>query len=82
MHSGLLIKNWLKTSLYLLLMMFLQLEQPCQSVLKFSKNQGPINPPQTENGDEQLSFQQAVDRMKQAFLDKWEWMDKNIGNLR
>ena len=42
----------------------------------------PINPPQAENGDEQLSFQQAVDRMKQAFLDKWEWMDKNIGNLR
>lgn len=42
----------------------------------------PINPPQTENGDEQLSFQQAVERMKKAFLDKWEWMDKNIGNLR
>ena len=35
-----------------------------------------------ENGDETLSFQQSVDRIKQAFLDKWEWMDKNIRNLR
>jgi hypothetical protein len=35
-----------------------------------------------ENGDEKMTFQQSVDRIKKAFLDKWEWMDKNIGNLR
>jgi hypothetical protein len=35
-----------------------------------------------ENGDEDMSFQQAVDRIKQAFLDKWTWMDANIRNLR
>lgn len=35
-----------------------------------------------ENGDEEMTFQQAVDRMKKAFLDKWEWMDKNIANLK
>ena len=32
-----------------------------------------------ENGDETMTFQQAVDRMKKSFLDKWEWMDENIG---
>jgi len=31
-----------------------------------------------ENGDETMTFQQAVDRIKKAFLDKWEWMDGNI----
>ena len=35
-----------------------------------------------ENGDETMTFQQSVDRIKQAFLDKWEWMDRNIRNLR
>ena len=35
-----------------------------------------------ENGDEEMTFQQALDRAKQAFLDKWEWVDKNIRNLR
>lgn len=47
----------------------------------FNHSQWPIvnNP---ENGDETMTFQQAVDRAKQAFLDKWEWMDKNIRNLR
>ena len=35
-----------------------------------------------ENGDTHMTFQQAVDRMKKAFLDKWEWMDRNIRNLR
>ena len=35
-----------------------------------------------ENGDETMTFQQSVDRIKQAFLAKWEWMDKNIRNLR
>jgi len=29
-----------------------------------------------------MGFQQAVDRAKQAFLDKWAWMDANIRNLR
>ena len=47
----------------------------------FNHNQWPIvnNP---ENGDEEMTFQQAIDRIKQAFLDKWEWMDQNIRNLR
>jgi hypothetical protein len=47
----------------------------------FNHSQWPIvnNP---ENGDETMTLQQAVDRAKQAFLDKWEWMDKNIRNLR
>lgn len=35
-----------------------------------------------ENGDETMTFQESVDRIKKAFLDKWEWMDKNIRNLR
>ena len=35
-----------------------------------------------ENGDEEMTFQQAVERIKKAFLDKWQWMDQNIRNLR
>ena len=48
---------------------------------QINHSQWPIvnNP---ENGDEQMTFQQAVDRIKKAFLDKWEWMDQNIRNLR
>ena len=42
----------------------------------------PIASWQTENGDENMTFQEAVDRMKKGFLDKWEWMDQNIANLR
>ena len=34
-----------------------------------------------ENGDELMSFQQSVDRIKDAFLSKWEWMDQNIPKL-
>ena len=34
-----------------------------------------------ENGDETMTFQQSVDRIKKAFLDKWEWMDQNISKL-
>lgn len=30
------------------------------------------------NGDETLSFQESIDRIKNAFLDKWTWMDANI----
>ena len=35
-----------------------------------------------ENGDEKMTFQQSVDRIKKAFLDKWEWMDQNIRSLK
>ena len=35
-----------------------------------------------ENGDEKMTFQEAVDRMRQAFLDKWKWMDTNIRKLQ
>jgi hypothetical protein len=35
-----------------------------------------------ENGDEKMTFQESVDRIKSAFLDKWEWMDQNIRNLK
>ena len=47
----------------------------------FNHRQWPIvnNP---ENGDEDMTFQEAVDRIKQAFLDKWTWMDQNIRNLK
>ena len=34
-----------------------------------------------ENGDVNMTFQEAVDRIKKAFLDKWEWMDQNIAKL-
>ena len=34
-----------------------------------------------ENGDEEMTFQQSIDRIKKAFLDKWEWMDRNIPKL-
>ena len=35
-----------------------------------------------ENGDETMTFQESIDRIKKAFLDKWWWMDNNIRNLR
>ena len=35
-----------------------------------------------ENGDEKMTFQESVERIKSAFLDKWEWMDQNIRNLK
>lgn len=34
-----------------------------------------------ENGDETMTFQQAVDRMKKAYEDKLAWMDQNLQNL-
>ena len=34
-----------------------------------------------ENGDETMTFQQSIDRIKKYFLDKWEWMDANIKSL-
>ena len=46
----------------------------------FNHNLWPIN--NAENGDEQMTFQESIDRIKKCFLEKWEWMDKNIANLR
>ena len=34
-----------------------------------------------QNGDYNLSFQEAVNAMKSAFLKRWEWMDKNLPDL-
>ena len=42
----------------------------------------PIPYTQSENGDEQMTFQQAVDRIKQGFTEKWNWMDAHLGDLR
>ena len=36
---------------------------------------------QAQNGDNTLSFQEAVNLMKQAFQEKLEWMDANLQNL-
>ncbi len=32
----------------------------------------------TENGDEKMTFQQSVDRMKEGFIMKFNWIDENI----
>lgn len=42
----------------------------------------PIPTTQTENGDEQMTFQEAVDRIKQGFTEKWKWMDAHLGDLK
>ena len=42
----------------------------------------PIPASQDENGDEQMTFQQSVDRIKEGFTEKWKWMDAHIGDLR
>ena len=42
----------------------------------------PIPAYQEENGDEQMSFQEAVDRIKEGFTEKWKWMDSHIGDLK
>lgn len=34
-----------------------------------------------QNGDYNLTFQQAVDALKTAFLKRWNWMDQNLPNL-
>lgn len=34
-----------------------------------------------QNGDYNLSFQEAVNAMKSAFLKRWEFMDQNLKNL-
>lgn len=46
----------------------------------YNHNMWPINT-NSENGDENLTFQKALDRMKEAFIAKWEWMDVNIRKL-
>ena len=45
----------------------------------FNQAMWPIS--NRENGDEEMTFQQSIDRIKKAFLDKWEWMDRNITKL-
>ena len=47
---------------------------------RINQNLWPIS--NNENGDEKMTFQESVDRIKKAFLDKWEWMDQNIRNLK
>ena len=47
---------------------------------RINHNLWPID--NDENGDEKMSFQESIDRIKKAFLDKWEWMDQNIRNLK
>lgn len=34
-----------------------------------------------ENGDEEMSFEEAVERMKAGFMIKFEWMDENLKKL-
>jgi len=34
-----------------------------------------------QNGDYNLTFQEAVDAMKTAFLKRWDWIDQNITKL-
>ena len=35
-----------------------------------------------ENGDETMTFQQAVNRIKEGFSLKLDWMDSNLGKLK
>jgi len=42
---------------------------------------GLNNPNGKQNGDEDLSFQQAVNNMKEAFLKRWNFIDQNISSL-
>ena len=47
---------------------------------EYNHKMWPINT-NSENGDENMTFQQALDRMKSAFVAKWEWMDAHIREL-
>lgn len=47
---------------------------------EYNHKMWPINT-NSENGDENMTFQKAVDRMKDAFVAKWNWMDVNIRKL-
>ena len=33
------------------------------------------------NGDETMAFDEAVERLKKAYLDKLEWLDQQINNM-
>ena len=41
-----------------------------------------INPNGDQNQDLTLGFQGAVNRMKQGFLDRWDWMDARMNEFR
>lgn len=43
---------------------------------------GLNNPNGRQNGDEKEDFDTAVKWMKEAFLKRWDWIDKNIGKLK
>ncbi len=45
---------------------------------KLNNAMWPIS--QRVNGDETMSFEEAVSRLKQAYLDKLEWLNQHIGN--
>ena len=47
---------------------------------KYNQDMWPIN--NNENGDEKMSFKEAIDRMKKAFKKKLDWMDANLKNLK
>ena len=42
---------------------------------------GLNNPGGDQNQDKDLGFQGAVNRMKQGFNARWEWIDVNIRKL-
>ena len=42
----------------------------------------PIPAWQNENGDEQMDFSAAVERIKKGFTDKWTWMDAHLTDLK
>ena len=42
----------------------------------------PIPTWQNENGDEQMDFSAAVERIKKGFTDKWTWMDAHLTDLK
>lgn len=46
-----------------------------------SYNQQLWGYPSRENGDWQLTFDQAIEALKTAFNKRWTWIDQNIGNL-
>ena len=41
-----------------------------------------INPNGDQNQDLTLGFQGAVNRMKQGFLDRWDWMEARMNEFR
>jgi hypothetical protein len=36
---------------------------------------------QRVNGDETMAFEEAVARLKKAYLDKLQWLDQQISNM-